>query len=283
MVNLVVQYPPAAPGSISLPAESYTGAYRLGWNAVASAGRYEVEESINGGVWAQVANHSALAQDFSGRPAAAYSYRLRVCNAVGGCGPYSNTVVISVIFPPQPLVLGPAVANDSGGYVLSWAAVATATKYRIEKSSNGGLWVSAQYAEYLSATLRGLEAGSYSFRGQACNAAGCSGYSNIVGLTIAPAPIPPTPMILESTKYQWYVGTQLKVRCTVRWTVAQGATSYNLKVPATGIVQYSGVATEVMQVGGGYCGTSHVVQACNATGCSAYSAPPFYQSVDNGL
>ena len=57
-------------------------------------------------------------------------------------------------------------------------------------------------------------------------------------------------------------------------TMSANSDRYELMVPATGQVQYTGPST--FRSGSGasqYCGASHVVRACNVAGCSAWSAP----------
>ena len=109
----------------------------------------------------------------------------------------------------------------------------------------------------------------------ACNEAGCSGYSNTGSISVAFPPA--TPSITFSVKYQWKVGTLTKIRCEVRWTAPACATSYDLMVPGSGLVQYSGPLTSINKEGANYCAPSHVVRACSAAGCSAYSSPPYTQ------
>jgi len=60
-----------------------------------------------------------------------------------------------------------------------------------------------------------------------------------------------------------------------------GATSYNLMVPGSGLVQYTGPLTSINKEGSNYCAPSHVVRACNASGCSAYSSPPYTQAFED--
>jgi len=66
----------------------------------------------------------------------------------------------------------------------------------------------------------------------------------------------------------------------VRWTVSQGTTRYELVSVPTSQVQYSGPLSQVTRSGSYYCASSHVVRACNATGCSANSVPFRQETVD---
>jgi len=47
-------------------------------------------------------------------------------------------------------------------------------------------------------------------------------------------------------------------------------------VVGDGLVQYNGPKTKICAVGAGLCAPSHMIRACNASGCSAYS-PPYVQ------
>lgn len=279
---ILVQYPPSAAPAISVPAVSINGSYTVTWTGVATAERYLLDESINGGGWVQVQDSSVGAKAFSGRAMGQYSYRVRALNG-SGVGPYSGVATINVIEVPTSPVLSGPVYNEANGYIFSWSpgTGGGSHQYDLEKSTNGGAWELASRADGLSTTVKRLEAGSYAFRIKACNAAGCGGYSNLITFDIAPAPIPQTPAIMYSAKTERYVGTALKVSCSVRWTVSPGATSYRLMAMPTGLVQYTGPEHDLTRAGAYYCATSHVVQACNASGCSPYSSPPFRQDTIN--
>jgi len=280
--SIVVQYPPSTAPDISVPAKSTNGSYTVTWTGVAVAERYLLEESANGGGWVTVQENDLGARAFAGKPMGLYSYRVRAING-SGAGPYSSTVSVNVIERPNPPSLSEPVADEANGYVFRWSAASGggSHNYDLEKSTNGGDWVRVSYSGGLSAVVLRLESGSYTFRLKACNEAGCSDYSNIVSLYIPPAPIPQTPSIMYSAKTERRVGTTLTVSCSVRWTVSPGATSYRLMAAPSGQVQYTGPNYELTRAGSYYCAASHVVQACNASGCSPYSAPPFPQKTIN--
>jgi len=151
--------------------------------------------------------------------------------------------------------------------------------YRLEESFNGGGWAVVQDDGSTVRNFSGKGEGTYAYRVPACNEAGCSGYSNTGSISVAFPPA--TPSITFSVKYQWKVGTLTKIRCEVRWTAPAGATSYDLMVPGSGLVQYSGPLTSINKEGANYCAPSHVVRACSAAGCSAYSSPPYTQGFED--
>ena len=264
-----VYYPPGSAPSLSAPAQSLGGSYTVSWGAVGGANTYKLEE--NGAI---VVNGAQLSQAFSSKPTGSYNYRAQACNGAG-CGPFSGTANVAVIQPPGTPSLSVPASNTTGSYTVSWTAVAMAVTYNLEQSANGGGWTLIQNDGATTRTLGGVTLGTYAYRVQACNAAGCSGYSNTG--TISVTPPPPTPAITKSIKYQWKEGTLTKIRCEVKWTESSGATSYDLMVPGSNLVQYSGPLTSINKVGANYCAPDHVVRACNASGCSAYSSPPYTQ------
>jgi len=264
-----VYYPPGSAPGISAPAQSLGGSYTVSWSGIGDASTYKLEE--NGVI---VVNGAQLSQAFSSKPTGSYNYRAQACNGAG-CGPFSGTANVAVIQPPAAPGLSVPASSTTGSYAVSWNPVAMAVTYNLEQSANGGGWTLIQNDGSTTRTLGGVTQGTYAYRVQACNAAGCSGYSNTG--TISVTPPPPTPAITSSIKYQWKVGTLTKIRCEVKWTASDGATSYDLMVPGSGLVQYSGPLTSINKEGSNYCAPSHVVRACNASGCSAYSSPPYTQ------
>ncbi len=271
-----VIYPPASAPTLSVPAQSLTGAYTVSWAAVSGAATYRVEESVGGGAWAQVQETATPGTSFTGKAQASYSYRARACN-VAGCGGYSATVTISVIRPPTgaPTVTVPS-ANSTGTYAVAWSGVTFATTYQVEESFNGGAWSQIHSAAGGGLTRSGRVTGSYGYRARACNAAGCGAYSatKSVAVTLVPA----VPSITSSIKYQTD-RSPIKIACSVSWTSIANADRYELWSYSGGPIQkqYDGsatsVSTSINQNVATYCAGQQAVRACNAAGCSAYSAP----------
>ena len=272
--STVVYYPPGSAPGIAAPAQSLGGSYTVSWSGIGDANSYRLEE--NGVI---VVNAAVLSQGFSSKPTGSYNYRVQACNDAG-CGPFSGTVNVSVIQPPGAPSLSVPASSTTGSYTVSWSGVAMAVTYNLEQSVNGGGWALIQNDGSTGRALSGVTLGTYAYRVQACNAAGCSGYSNTG--TISVDPPPPTPSFVTDTKFQWKVGISTKIRCDVEWTASPGATSYNLMVPGSGLVQYSGPLTKISAQNANYCAPSHVVRACNASGCSAYSEVRTQGFVDLG-
>jgi len=259
-----VYYPPGSAPGISAPAQSLGGSYTVSWSGISNATSYRLEE--NGVI---VINGAQLSQAFSGKATGNYAYRVQACNGAG-CGPFSGTTNVGVIQPPAATSLSVPASSTTGSYSVTWNPVAMAVTYNLEQSVNGGGWGLIQSDGSTGRSFGGVTLGSYAYRVQACNAAGCSGYSNTG--TISVNPPPPTPTIISSAKFQWKQGTLTKIRCDHEWTASPGATSYDFVVTANGLVQYSGPLTKISAANANYCAPAHMVRACNASGCSAYSA-----------
>ena len=201
----------------------------------------------------------------SGRPNGSYGYRAQACN-VGGCGPWSAVSGITVLLPPAPPASIGAPATSSGAIAVSWATSATATTYRLEQSANGGAWTQVYANGGTSTTVTVGASGSYTYRVQACNASGCSGYvaSGAVVVTRPPASAP-SPSVPSSSSTGSY---------TISWTSVPGATSYPLLEQVNGggwvSVQNQGATSwSTSSKGNGSYG--YTVQACNAGGCGPWS------------
>lgn len=256
-------YPPGTPAAPSVPATSATGSYTVSWAAVATADSYRLEESADGGVWVEIQNGASLNRGFAGKAAGSYSYRLRACNAAG-CGGYSTASSIQLAPTGSPSAAAPASA-PGGTYTVSWTSVTTATTYRLEESVGAG-WVQVQDANVLSKAFASKAAGTYAYRVLGCNAAGCGGYSNTLSVDV-PHPIPAIP---SNPRAVYAILDGIGTRYTFRWDASVGATYYE----TNGTIAYNGpnlIATRTIN-GAHVPSRGFVVRACNANGCSAWSA-----------
>jgi hypothetical protein len=272
-VTTTAFYAPTGAPSLSAPALALNGNFTVSWTAVGDAIKYSLEENVNGGGWSVISESSATSLPFSNKPTGNYSYRVRAGNNAGWSSAYSNVVTVASLQPPGTPSLAVPASSNSGSYTVSWTGMPTAERYMLEQSVNGGGWVLIQSDGSTSRPLNSVTLGTYAYRVQACNGAGCSGYSNTG--TISVTPPPPTPTIISSTKFQWKQGTLTKIRCDHEWTASPGATNYDFVVTANGLVQYSGPLTKISAQSAAYCAPAHIVRACNASGCSAYS--PSYE------
>jgi predicted phage tail protein len=254
------------------------GNFNLNWTVVPDANKYSVEESANGGGWAAYSELAGTGLAVSGKPTGNYSYRVRAGNNAGWSGAYSNVVNVASLQPPQGTTVSVPGSCNTGSYSVSWNPVPLATEYRLEQSANGGGWGEIQREGSTARNIGGVADGTYAYRVLACNAAGCSGYSNVA--TIVVTLPPPTPQITSNTKFQ-SAKPPIRILCSVWWTAVPRATTYELLKDGV-VTAYSGPLTNVSSSNQNYCATSHQVRACNAAGCSPWSNPPTPQVLTIG-
>ncbi len=263
--------PTSAP-TLSAPASNSTGAYTISWSSVATASSYKLEESSDGGAsWNQISNANDTTSQVAGRLGGTYSYRVSACNR-GGCGPLSSVGSTTVARPPvsSPTLTVP-VTNNTGGYSVSWTAVATATSYTLEESVNGGsTWTQVYSGPATSAPVSGKTNGTYSYRALASNPNGAGPYSAVVTTTVslppqtAPALTVPGPANNTTGSY------------TVSWSAVALASRYELEESADGggnwTQRYNGSALSWPASGKGSGTYTYRVRACNAIDCGPYSS-----------
>lgn len=277
-VSVVAFSPPSVSPGLSAPAVALNGNFAVSWSSVPDANKYSVEESANGAGWAVYSELAATGLSISGKPTGNYSYRVRAGNDAGWSGVYSNVVSVASLQPPQATSVSAPASSNTGSYTVSWNAVALATEYRLEQSVNSGGWGEVQREGATSRTVSGQLDANYGYRVLACNAAGCSGYSNTAS-TVVTLP-PATPRITSNTKFQ-SAKPPIRINCSVWWTPVAGATTYELLKNGIANV-YSGPLTQVGSSNQTYCAASHQVRACNAAGCSPWSNPPTPQVLTIG-
>ena len=158
------------------------GAFTVSWSAVSGASSYQLQESTNGGGWADLYNGAATSIGVSGRAPATYGYRAVACN-VAGCGPYSGTAstVVSYI-PAVPTGLTgwkepdetaqPPVTN----WRVDWNATAGASYYEVQMKVGTGTTNPLYSGANTFVTGPGI--GTRQFWVRACNTSGCSAWSS---------------------------------------------------------------------------------------------------------
>jgi fibronectin type 3 domain-containing protein/lysophospholipase L1-like esterase len=183
--------PPPAPATLTATAVS-TSQVDLSWSAVAEATGYRVERSTDTATWNPVANTAAGETSHSDTGLAAgttYSYRVVATNDAGDSPPSPVATATTDSAPPSP---PPAPATLTATAVsasqvdLSWSAVAEATGYRVERSTETATWnpVANTAAGETSYSDTGLAAGTtYSYRVVATNDAGDSPPSPVATAT----------------------------------------------------------------------------------------------------
>lgn len=257
---------PQGTPTLTTPAYVTSGNYAVSWTAVSLASRYELQERKNGGSWSEIHDGPGGSSAISGKPSGAYDYRVRACNAEG-CADWSAMQSTSVELPPAkaPVLTVPA-QGLSGNYTVSWSAVAGATEYTLQERANGGSWVQAYSGPNTSKPFSSKAAGPYDYRVQACNPAGCSGWTSSQRVEVIHAPTGKPTLTVPATNTS---GSY-----TVSWTAVAGATRYQLQErPAGGsYATIHNAAGRSKAVSGKATGSyEYRVRACNADGCGPYS------------
>ena len=264
--EVAVQFAPTGVPVLSVPATAANGTYSVGWSAVGAATTYTLEESVNGGAWTQAYSGPNQGQGYTNKPAGSYGYRVKACNP-SGCGAYSATGTVQAVYAPTgtPAVTVPA-SNNTGSYTVSWSAVATATRYQVEESSNGGAWTPIHDAAGNSKAVSGKGTGSHAYRARACNAGGCGGYSATATTQVTLPPTGAPTVTVPATSTGSY---------TVSWTAVGGATSYLVEEQVNGgaWAQVHNAAGTSKAFSGKASGTyGYRARACNGGGCGPFSA-----------
>ncbi len=265
--------PPASPPNINAPYNSINGSYTVSWTGIPTATSYQLEESALGGGWVGIYSGNGNSFSINGKGNGSYAYRVTACNE-GGCSGYSQNASVSVLLPPAaaPLLSAPGT-NSTGAYNVSWTAVGLATSYRLEESTNGGAWVLVHDEGATTRALGGKASAAYSYRVQACNTSGCGGWSTVASVSVQRIPNIPANAygtMDAASKTQWKI--------SAFWDSVPDATWYEL----TGYFGYNGPATTsfriVKSVHPPEEDMPFQVRACNANGCSPWSAI-FYASL----
>jgi YD repeat-containing protein len=264
---LVVTHPPASAPTLTTPANNNTGSYTVSWTAVATATYYILQELPSGGAWTQVQSSSSASWGAS-RGNGTYSYRVEACNA-GGCSTqFSAPQTTVVAIPPQMPASISVPATSSGPTTVSWASSPTTTSYELLHSFNGGGWSSVYTGSATSIVVNETVTGSYAYEVRACYSSQCSAYkttSSTVAVTIPPSSVPSLSVPSTSNNGQY----------TISWSGVAAATSYQLQEQTNYggwyDVQNNGSTswTPAPKNNGAY---SYQVRACNAGGCSGWSA-----------
>jgi YD repeat-containing protein len=258
-VAVTIPTPPSGAPAVSAPGSSSTGSYTVSWSAVGNASSYELQE--NGST---VYSGGNLSAGISGRGTGNYTYTARACNNVG-CGPWSAGAPVAVTIPTPPsgapTVSAPG-SSSTGSYTVSWSAVGNASSYELQENSN-----TVYSGGNLALAIGGRGNGTYAYTARACNNVGCGPWSASASTTVAL--IPPTPV---NTQQDLTNTGGKRWQYTAWWDAAPNATSYELQ----GYITYSGPNTSASTVKVGVNPPSnnptYRVRACNATGCSAWSA-----------
>lgn len=215
---------PAAP-TMNAPGAATASSIALSWTASASATSYKLQRSTSsGGTYTTIATPTTnSAVDQSGLAAGTtYYYRVIAVNAAGDSVP---SAVRSASTTPAAPTMNPAGTTTATSIPLSWTAPASATSYKLQRStSSGGTFATVATPTTNSAVDQtGLAAGTtYYYRVIAVNAAGDSVPSAVLAAATAPAGTVPAATSLYATAL-----TSSSV--SLNWVASAAATSYQLQ------------------------------------------------------
>ena len=262
---------PTVPTAISVPATS-SGPIAIGWSTTTFQTFYSLEQSFNGGAFAAIYNGAANAFSYTATSTGTYTYRVRACNA-SVCGGYGPTGSSTITIPPTqaPNIAVPATSN-TGSYTVNWGGFAGMTSYVMQEQVNGGGWTTIANNGSGTLNISGKGNGTYGYRVQGCNAGGCGPFSGTA--TIVVVLIPPVPTGLAWTQ----TGSNTKKTVHLSWNASSTATSYQLeetRTPSGGVpptIVYNGPGLTYQTLLLISATLQYRVKACNASGCSAFSA-----------
>jgi YD repeat-containing protein len=271
--SVSVLLPPPAPSSISVPATS-TGSLTVSWAGASTATSYQLEHQKNGGAWSNLFSGNATSKAVSETTSGSYAYRVRGCNA-SGCGAYQTSSAVAVTIPPAAPALTVPSNASSGSYTVSWGASSEASSYTLQEQVNGGGWTTIQSSSATSKAISGKSNGTYGYHVRACNGSLCGAWSSVKSVNVLH--VPPTPTGLSATIYVTFESDTRPPKTFydlyASWSSSPTATSYDLQYCMSGgSCNVSNTASSPWIVTAH--GTSYTtnVRACNASGCSAWSA-----------
>lgn len=172
-----VRIPPAAPASISYPANSATGRYTVSWAASSGATSYVLRRSNNGGAtWTQIytgVGRSCAQAVGNG----SYRYSVKAVSANGSSGWQTETANCTVLLAPgTPASITYPAGSTTGVYTITWPAVSGAASYIVRRSpDNGATWVQI-YSGASPSCNENVISGKYRYSVLAVNNSGISGW-----------------------------------------------------------------------------------------------------------
>ncbi|MBN1454683.1 MAG: right-handed parallel beta-helix repeat-containing protein [Methanomicrobia archaeon] len=151
-----------------------------GWNLIGAGTR--VSGTANDGTWQRTWNTNSLS--------AGSNYLIKAVASDGTLtteDQSNSTFSLTCLLPVTPPVLNdPGTTDTDGNYLVSWSSVGGATYYTLEEATNSGF--SSPSVVYTGSStskqITGKGNGTYYYRVKACNACGCSGWSNIEAIVV---------------------------------------------------------------------------------------------------
>lgn len=261
--------PPAVPTLIAPPDGTVTGAHAITftWEPRAGGGTLEgYNLDVGGAVYTTTATFLRL-----NLPAGLYPWTVRAYHR-GGASAYADPWTVQVLDPPAiPVLLDPpdgSLFTATHDVTLTWQAGAGESPDSYDLQLDG-------VTQTVTATtyLTTLSAGDHTWQVRACNLAGCSEYTAAWSLTILD---PPGVPVLESPPDGVVITATHDIAFAWQGAAGSPADSYHLEVNGAVYTVSDTIYTLTLPAGP----FTWRVQAVNAAGASAYSAPWSGQIVD---
>jgi YD repeat-containing protein len=174
---VTVTLPPGTAPSLSVPAANGTGSYTVSWGTVSTATSYNLQKQTNGGGWSTVYSGSATSTVPGGNAwGATYGFRVQACN-VSGCGPWSAVGTVVLVPAPPSSITVPSSGLWPGTVTIPWTASSGATSYNLEVISVATGVAATIYTGAATSYTAAVSVGQVDYAANACNAAGCSGWT----------------------------------------------------------------------------------------------------------
>jgi YD repeat-containing protein len=259
---------PVAPASVSATVAGDLASIAVTWSSSPTATSYNLQQQFNSGAFADVspAPGASTTATIANPADGTYVYQARACNAAG-CSVWVASAAVHVAhIPPAPGSI--SVPGTSTGVLgISWPAVAYATSYSLEQSTDNVNYGAVYNGAATSATIGVGASGVYYYRVKGCNANGCGPYSPVgaSSVTIAPSQAPAISGPGSSNNGCY----------TINWGGVPGATSYVMQENTNGAgwVTIGNDGSGALGICGKGNGTYYYqVQGCNAAGCGPFSA-----------
>ena len=272
------QTPPPAPANVQASDGAFANRVSVTWDPAPRTASYTVYRGTNSqGYSDQYAGITTNSfQDYSAVPGSTYFYWVRAKNTAGYGSFSTYDTGYRQTPPPAPVNLQASDGTSGALVTVTWSPGGSPSDvdyYKLERGTQQGTGYGRIGGDiplpyHYDA---GAGVGIYSYRVQACNVAGCGGYSNVDTGYRLTAPSAPTNVQASDGTYPG--GVQ------VTWTASDGAVSYQVYRHSTDDPEQSdqvGITSNTTFVDDDPpgCLTSYYwVVASNSAGWSGFSVP----------
>jgi titin len=244
----------------------------LGWNTVTGANSYVLESSSDGGItWNTIASPVTTTFANAGLTTGlTYTYRVSAKNATGTSAPSATQATATLLTAPTGFA---ATSTSSTSITLTWNAVATASGYTIQRSTDQNTWAGFTPNPNLNGSAvtytdsQAVAGITYYYRISTANTAGSSANSAVVHTITLPNAPTLTASVVSATQIN------------LSWPAVFSAGSYRVDVSPDSGTTWTTLATVTTlnyADTGEAAGTNYTyrVSAFNASGAGAYSNEP---------